>query len=910
MKPERRVAPRLLRLGRRVHAWLFRPSAHEEVEDEMDFHVAMRVRDYVSRGMDVGEARRLAEARMGDLEQLSGELEDIADRRNRRSDMRLVTEEIRQDIGYSLRQLARNRAFAFAAILTLAVGIGANSAVFSVVNGVLLEPLPYESPEELVTVSTAFPTMGFEAFWLSPPEYHELREWNEVFEDLGAYRVGAASIETTDRPLRVPSAVATASFFTTLGVQTELGRTFLEEEDRIGAEPVVVISHGLWQRGFAGDPSVLGTTVRVSGLAATIVGVLPQGFDIEDAEVDVWRPLHPLQGVDPSDHVNRRGNHFMNVVARLRDDVTPERVELDLARLEQRWMEEYAGMHPIDPENHPVFTTDLRTELLGDVRPTLLLLMGAVSFVLLIACANVANLLLARSEGRSGEIAVRVAMGAGRGRLTRQLVTEGLALALTGAGLGLLLAHWGTRALLSVNPDAVPRVAEIGLDARVVGFTALVAVGTGALFGLAPLLGTTMARVGSTLKEGGARTTRGSSGAKARKLLVVAEVALAVVLLIGSGLMLRSVSALQEVDLGVETEDVLTMRLSLPAGDYPEPQDVGAFYAGLLDRVRALPGVLAASATSGLPPSQPLVANDTEFEGVPMTPEGPQHNVDYYTGIEEGYLETLGISVVEGRGFEPADALAETPVLLVNERLARTFYGEESPLGRRIGPGGAGGLSFNVIGVVEDVRQAGIREPSSTELFFYNPQIAQAGANVFRDMSLVIRVDRNPLLLAPVIERLIAELDRALAVAEVRTLEQNVERSMAQPRFLALLLGVFAGVALLLAAVGTYGLMAHSVAERTREIGIRMAMGAAPSSVRGLVLRQGATLAAVGLALGIVGALALTRLLSAQLYEVGTTDLRTFVLVPAFLGAVALLACYVPARRATRVDPVEALRDA
>jgi predicted permease len=502
-------------------------------------------------------------------------------------------------------------------------------------------------------------------------------------------------------------------------------------------------------------------------------------------------------------------------------------------------------------------------------------------------------------------------MGAGRARLTRQLLTEGLALALTGAALGLVLAHWGTRLLLGVNPDAVPRLAEIGLDARVVGFTALVAVATGVLFGLAPLLGTTLARVGSTLKEGGTRTTRGSAGARARKLLVVGEVALAVVLLVGSGLMLRSVGELQEVDLGFDAENVLTLALSLPAADYPEPQDVGAFYGELLARVRALPGVTAASATSGLPPSQQLVANDTQFEGVPQSVDGPPHNVDYYTGLEDGYFTTLRTTVVDGRGFEPSDALAETPVLLVNERLARTFYGDRSPVGLRIRPGGAGGLWFNVIGVVEDVRQAGVSQPASTEIFFYNPQIAQAGvANVFRAMSLVIRTERSPLGLAAAVERVVAELDPALPVAEVRTLEQNVARAMAEPRFLALLLGVFAGIALLLATVGTYGLMAHMVAERNREIGIRMAMGAEPAAVRGLVLRQGAALAGTGLVVGVLGALALTRFLGAQLYEVGTTDARTFVLVPLFLGAVALLACYVPARRATRVDPVEALRDA
>jgi predicted permease len=906
----RRVAPRLLRLGRWVQAWIFRPSAGEEAEDEVDFHLSMRAREYVARGMDEAEARRLAESRLGDVERLTEELEELADERNRRDDMRFITDELRQDVSYSWRQLLRNRAFALAAILTLGVGIGANSAVFSVVSGVLLEPLPYDDPHELVTVNTAFPTQGFDEFWLSPPEYYELREWNESFEDLGAYRVGAASIETTDRPLRVPSAVANASLFTTLGVEAQLGRTFLEEEDRIGAEPVVLISHGLWQRGFAADPAVLGSTVRVSGQASTIVGVLPEAFDIDDAGVEVWRPLNAVSVVDPNDHVNRRGNHFMNVVARLRDGVTPELARQDLARLEQRWGEEYGGTHTIDAELHPMFTSDLRTELLGDVRPTLLLLMGAVSLVLLIACANVANLLLARSEGRSGEIAVRVAMGAGRARLVRQLLTEGLALALAGAALGLALAHWGTRLLLGVNPDAVPRLTEIGLDARVLGFTALVAVTTGLAFGLAPLLGTTMARVGSTLKEGGTRTTRGSAGARARKLLVVGEVALAVILLVGSGLMLRSVAQLQEVDLGFEAENVLTMRLSLPAADYPEPQDVSAFYGTLLERVRALPGAVAASATSGLPPSQQLVANDTNFEGIAPSADGPPLNVDYYTGVEEGYHRVLGIEVLEGRAFEPADALAETPVLMVNQRLARTFYGDQSPLGRRISPGGTGGRWFTVIGVVEDVRQAGIREPSSTELFFYNPQIAQAGANVFRDLSLVIRTDRSPLALASAAERIVSELDPALPVAEVRTLEQNVARAMAQPRFLALLLGVFAGVALLLAAVGTYGLMAHTVAERSREIGIRMAMGAEPAAVQALVLKQGATLAGLGLAVGLLGALGLTRFLEAQLYEIGTVDPGTFVLVPLFLGVVALLACYIPARRATRVDPVEALREA
>jgi predicted permease len=822
-----------------------------------------------------------------------------------------VLDELRQDVRYALRQLARSPGFAGAAIVTLALGIGANSAVFSVVNGVLLEPLPYESPEELFTVRTAFPTMGFEEFWMSPPEYFELREWNRAFEELGAYRVGAASIETLDRPQRVPSAVATWTFFHTLGVRALYGRTFLEEEDRIGAEATVILSHGLWERGFAADPGVVGSTVRVSGQTATVIGVLPEGVDIDDEGVDVWRPLNLLNAVDPNDHLNRRGNHFMNVVARVRDGVTPELVRADLDRLEQLWAEEYGETHTITAETHPIFASDLRTELVGDVRPALSLLMGAVSFVLLIACANVANLLLARSERRVGEVAVRVAMGAGRARMARQLVTEGLALAVLGGGLGLALAHFGTRLLLGIDPDAVPRLAETGLDGRVLGFTAVVTVGTGVLFGLAPLLGAASKQVGSTLRVGGTRSTRGSTGTRARRTLVVAEIAFAVVLLVGSGLMLRSVAELQDVDLGFDAQDVLTLGVALPAGDYPEAASVGSFFAELLARVRALPGVVAASATSGLPPAQQLVANDTELEGVPRTPDGPVHNVDYYTGIEDGYLETLGMRVLEGRAFETSDALAETPVVLVNARLASTFYAGESPVGRRLRPDGdPSDPWFTILGVVADVKQAGVSEPSGTELYFYNPQAALAGGNVSRALSLVVRTEGDPLSLAPAVERIVRELDPALPVANVRTLEQHVAGVTAQPRFLTLLLGVFAAAALLLATVGTYGVMAHSVAERHREIGIRMAMGAEPASVRGLVLWQGAGLAAAGVALGVLGALGLTRFLESQLYEVGATDLGTFVAVPLVLGGVALLACYLPARRATRVDPVEALREA
>ncbi|HSM60999.1 MAG TPA: ABC transporter permease, partial [Longimicrobiales bacterium] len=693
--------------------------------------------------------------------------------------------------------------------------------------------------------------------------------------------------------------------FPTLGVQAVRGRTFTPEEDLPGAEPVVLLSHGLWQRAFGGDPSILGSSVRVSGQPSTVVGILPEGFDVEDAGVDVWSPVN----IDPSDHVNRRGNHFLNVVARLADGATLERAQADLDRLELRWQEEYGDTHAPSPDFHPYQVSDLRTDLLGDVRPAMFLLMGAVGFVLLIACANVANLLLARSEYRQREVSVRVAMGAGRGRLVRQLLAEGVTLGLAGGLVGLGLGWAALEMILAVNPD-IPRADGIRLDAAVMAFTAAVAVATGLIFGLAPLLNTTLARVGASLSEGGARSTHGGAGARVRKMLVVAEVALAVVLLTGSGLMLRSLSALQRVDLGFPPDDLLTFEISLPNSVYPDPDDVVGFYGNLLDRVRALPGVVGATAMSGLPPLREVDANDTDFEGVERTQDGPAHNVDYWTGVETGFLETLGVDVVEGRGFESADVGREDPVMLVNERLARTFYPGTTPVGRRIRPCcGDDNPWFTVVGVLADVKQAGLNNDPGTELFLLNPQIGRAGVFAYRTLSVVVRATRDPLTLAAPVRRVLTDLDASIPMADVQTMETRVSRTMAQPRFLALLLGLFAGIALVLAAVGTYGVMSYSVAARNREIGIRMAMGAEAGSVQRMMLLQGAVLAGAGLVLGVGGAVGLTRFLSSQLFEVSATDPRTFVLAPLFLAGVALLACFLPARRATRVDPVQALRD-
>lgn len=900
------ISPSLLRLGRTTLARIFKPDVSTEVRDELEFHVEMRVRDLVREGMDEAEARVQAQARFGDLQKVRADLEDIGTERDQQRRRQEMWTEVWRDVRYAFRQLGRSPGFALVATVTLALGIGANSAVFSVVNGVLFRPFPYENAEELVNVTTAFPTMNFERFWLSPPEFFELREWNQVFEEVGGYRTGVRPIETLDRPTEVVSAVATYTLFSTLGVQASMGRTFTPEEDLPGADPVIMISTRLWQTAFGGDPEILGTTVRVAGVASTVVGVLPEDFDLDDAGVDLLQPTN----IDPNDHVQRRGNHFLNVVGRLLPGVSLERVQADLDRLEVRWNEEFDGTHTPSQDFHPVKATDFRADALGDVSQAMILLMGAVFFVLLIACANVANLLLAKAQTRSKEVAVRVAMGAGRARLVRQLLSEGLVLSLVGGVFGLVLGQVAVRILLSINPEGVPRSAGIGLDGRVVVFTMGVALLTGVVFGLAPLLNTTLRMVADTLREGGTRTTRSGAGLRARRLLVVAEMALAVILVTGSGLMVRSMSALQAVELGFDADNLLTMRYSLSNAAYPELHEVTSFQDRFLDRVRALPGVVSASAVSGLPPIRSLDANDTGFEGVERTENGPAHNVDYWSGVEEDYVETMGITVLEGRAFEPQDALAEAPVAMVNRRLAETFYPGQSPLGRRVRPGGSDTPWFTIIGVVDNVPLGGIGEEPGTELLLFNPQLAQSEIFAYRTMNPVVRVDGDPMRLAPQVGAILREMDPSLALSDVQSMSENVSETMAAPRFMTLLMAVFAGVALLLAAIGTYGVMSYTVAERNREIGIRMAMGAPSRTVQGMVLKQGAILAGVGLVIGVGGALSLSRFLASQLFQVSDRDPVTFLVAPAFLAMVALLACFVPARRATRVDPAEVLGEA
>jgi putative ABC transport system permease protein len=807
---------------------------------------------------------------------------------------------LRQDLHFALRMLRKSPGFTAVALATLALGIGANSAIFSVVNGVLIQPLPYRQPNQLVYLYSQFPGLGFDEFWISPPEFRELQERAHSFSAIGAWRTGRVNVAGTESSVRVTSAIVSAEFFTALGVQPLVGRAFTTEEDRPNGPAVAVISHGLWQRAFGADPQLVGNRVQIDGAPTTITGVMPEGFDIEDAHVDVWTPVQ----IGP--HPTNRGSHYLHLVARLAPGVTIDRARTELQTLVAGWRAAIPEGHVPTPDRHPLRMRSLQEQMTGGVRTALFLLLAAVGLVLLIAVANVGNLLLAKSEGRRREVAVRVAIGAGRGRLVRQFLTESLVLATIGGALGLLLGYAGLRVLLASSPDSIPRLAEIKLDGSVVLFTLAVSLLAGLLFGLAPLLHLSARSMAASLKEGGQRTTAGLARQRLRRALVVAEMALAVVLVIGAGLLLRSLGALSRVDVGFDPNGLLTFQLYLPPARYPDATAAGGFYASLLQRLEALPGVQSAAAMSGLPPLRNVNANDTQFEGMEMTPDRP-FNVDYYQTVQGDYFATMDIPIVEGRGFQLGDDASGTPVVLVNETLAKRYYGDQSALGRRVRPSGAP-FWLTIVGVVKDVKQGGLAEATGTELYFNNPQVSAAGV-AQRTMNVVVRTSRPPLSLTGEVRAAVRELDASLPLAQMQSMEQNVAQTIRRPRFLTLLLGVFAALALALAAVGTYGVLSYAVAERSHEIGIRMAMGAQTGDVLSMVLKSGLALAGSGLVLGVVGAVGATRLMRSLLFGVSPVDVTTFLVAPVVLAVVGVAACVIPAQRATRVHPVVVLRE-
>jgi predicted permease len=817
---------------------------------------------------------------------------------------------IRHDLRFAVRALVRQPGFALITILTLALGIGANTAIFSVVNGVLLRPLDYPQPDRLVFITSQFPTLGFDQFWISMPEYSEFKDHTQAFSSVGGYSINAANLGT-DPPSRPVRAQVTPELMPTLGVSPEDGRLFSVEDARPGAAPVAILSWELWTRSYGADPGMVGRSLQVNGTSTEVVGIMPRGYDIHDQKVELWQPLT----INPATFPTSRGGHFLYLVGRLKDDVSVDQAKADTARLVTQWREMVPQGHVPSVPNHQIRLDPLKDDIVGSIQTALLVLQAAVVFVLFIACANLANLLLARAESRQREFAVRSALGAGRARLLRQFITEGLLLTSVASVVGVGLAWAGLQAMLSVNPEAIPRAAEVTLDARVLLFTLATAALTGFIFGLAPLLHLT-SRLSISLRDGSRGTTVSGLRKALRGTLVVSQVTFAVVLVVGAALLVRSFINLTRVDTGFDRAKLLTFGLVLPGQSYPPERRV-AFYSDLETRLRAIPGVQSVGGMTGLPPNRSVNANDTDFEHItpppvgangPLATQQPAENVDYYQTVTPGYLETMGIPIVSGRGFEPGD-VGGGPVALINEALARRFYTDRDPIGQRLKPGFSAALPwFTVVGVVKDVKQGGVDQDTGTELYALANQLPRLTSSAPANMNLVLRSELPLDAVAPQIRAAVRSLDATLPIVRMRTMDDVFGTAVARPRFLTVLLGVFAALALVLAAVGTYGILSYLVTQRQQEIGIRMALGAARGGVLWLVLKQGLGLAVAGLVAGLGGALAGGRYLQTLLFGVSPTDPATLGLVSSVILGTALVACLIPALRATRVNPLDVLR--
>jgi putative ABC transport system permease protein len=872
-----------------------RSTVERDLDQELAAYIELLTEEKVRAGMDPETARRAARAEAGSVEHIKDEVRDT-----RRG---AIVETTLQDVRYGLRLLRRSPGFAAIAVLTIGLGIGANSAIFSVINGVVRKPLAYPEPDRLMYITSQFPTLNFNKFWISPPEYFDFREHTRAFSGVAAYRTGAMNLSEGDRPERVNSAFVTANMFDVLGVRPMRGQAFTAEQDLPNADPVVVISHELWLGSFGGDPSIVGRLVQVEGQPRTVVGVMPPGFDLHDSKSHLWLPL----GLDPANRQNR-GSHFLYLVGRLAAGTTPGQADAELRGMLRQWREWAPQGHVPNDTTHRLQMAPLRDEVIGGVSRALWVLQGAVLLVLLIACANVANLLLARAESRHKEFAVRTALGAGRTRILRQFMVEGVVVSGLGAALGLGLAWWGLKALLAANPESIPRVSEITLDPVVLAFTVGVAVATGLVFGLAPLLHVGDQAVTLAIKEGGTRATSAAGRNRVRRGLVIAEVALAVMLVIGAGLLIRTFRNLTSVDAGFDPANRVTFGVVLPQASYPEATRIASFVTDLQRRLEQIPGVQRVAAMQGLPPFRQVNANDTEFEGY-MPKEGdPPANVDYYQTATVGYFEAMGIPIRDGRPFQATDA-AGGPVVIINEALARRFFPNQNPLGKRIRPDFDPGVPwFTIVGVAKDVKQGGLDADAGTEVYFNFEQAPSVVNFAPNQMNLVLQASQPLAGLVAGIRSAVAAMDPTLPVIQLRTMEDVIGASLTRQRFLSMLLGIFAAVALALAAIGTYGILAYMVAERQREIGIRMALGAGNSAVVKLVLKQGVSIAVVGIAIGVGGALALSRLTSSLLYGVSPSDPLTFGTVAAVITLVAIAACLVPIRRATRVDPLASIR--
>jgi len=806
-----------------------------------------------------------------------------------------------RDLRYGARMLMKKPGFTLIAVITLALGIGANTAIFSVVYAVLLRPLPYPESDRLVLLWTRLEKIGLEQNWVSEPEVLDFREQSQLFESFGVVS-GTSFILTGAEPEQVNGAEVSTNFFSVLRTKIAAGRDFSPEEERPGAPVVAILSHSFWQNHFGGQQSVLGSTINLSGKPATVVGVLPAGFALmvpQEAlvpgNVDVWVPY-------AEDYAKKdRDSHGLTLIARMKKGVTLAQAQEEMNGIAGRLYEQYYKHTGFE-----VKVVSLQGDLVKKMRPALLVLLAAVGFVLLIACANVANLLLGRATSREKELAIRAAMGAGRVRLVRQLLTESVLLALLGGIAGVMLAVWGVQALLALSPADLPRLDQVSIDARVLVFTFAVAALTGILFGLAPAVKASRINLTQTLKEG-SRSVAGGGSHRLRRLIVVVEIALSLVLLVGAGLLMRSFFRLMRVDPGFDPHNVLTMKVQVPRSKYKDGPAVANFYQQLLEKIRALPGVESAAAISHLPLSGDYWGGTLTFEGVTANAErGTQASFEVDQRIiTPDYFTTMRTPLIEGRSFTTQDVRGRPAVAIIDETLAARLWPNASPIGRRFTFGRfpeKPEIWVEIVGVVRHIRHHRLDANVREEVYY--PHALRS----FTGMTLAIRTAIDPSSLVGAVREAVGSLDRDQPVYRIRTMDELMAAALAPARFTLLLLSIFAGVAATLAVVGIYGVMSHAVIERTHEIGVRIALGAQANDVLKLVVGQGLVLTLAGVGIGIVVALVMTRLIAGLLYGTSATDAMTFAIVPLLLTGVALGASFVPARRALKVDPIVALR--
>ena len=804
-----------------------------------------------------------------------------------------------QDIRYGIRTMLKNPGHTAVAVLALALGIGANTAIFSVVNAILLRPLAFKEPDRLVTVAHSYPKLNL-MVPVTPPGFMDYRDRGKVFESAAVSTGANYNLTDQDKAERIQGRQVTAGFFSTLGVPAVLGRTFLPEEDEPGKTLVTVLSYGLWQRRFGGEPNILGQKLMLNEQPYTVVGVMPQSFRLYQ-EDEIWTPYY-LGMTRERMASESRGAEYLSMIARLKPGISLEQAQAAMNTVASQIIQEYPQRYANDG-SWGVKVKLLHEEFVAEIRPALRVLLGAVGFVLLIACANVANLLLARAATRGKEMAVRLALGARRARIVRQLLTESMLLALTGGGLGLLTAVWGVELLVKLNEKNIPRALEINIDRRVLAFTLGLSLLTGIIFGLLPALQASKTALTETLKEGG---RGGTHRAGFRNLLVVAEVALALVLLIGAGLMVKSFIRLIEVDPGFQTQNLLTMQVALAGDKYRDPQAVKAFYQQALEKVKAVPGVKAVGAISALPLSGMVSGGFFAIEGRQIAQQIPHAD---NRSVSHEYLQMMGIPLIRGRLLSERDTIDTPNVVIIDETLARRYWPNEDPLGQRVAfnrdPNGQQ-VWREVVGVVGAIKHKALDADHRGAFYFPQNQLVWGGSKY-----LVVRTATEPMSLVAAVRAAVRTVDKEQSVYGEKTMETVVAESVAQRRFSMLLLGLFAVVALILAAVGLYGVMSYAVTQCTHEIGVRMALGAQSRDVLKLVVGQGMVMAVSGIAIGLGAAFALAKLLSSfsgLLFGVSPTDQTIFVIVPLLLTLVALAASYIPAYRATKVDPMVALR--